>query len=86
MTKQHPLQTRHEALQMQLELDDMKTCARRFTLDEIEEADDMECGFCLDCGFMSGPAEPDARQYRCEHCGAHKVYGAMEIALMGLTE
>lgn len=42
-------------------------------------------GFCLACGDIADGVEPDARKYRCEACGAAKVYGAEEIALMGLT-
>ena len=53
----------------------------------IEEA--QECnlngeGWCLACGETM-PAEPDARKYKCESCSAHKVYGAQELALMGLV-
>ena len=41
-------------------------------------------GFCLSCGDTETAAEPDARRYNCECCGAPKVYGASELALMGL--
>lgn len=41
-------------------------------------------GWCLACGTDQGGVEPDARKYRCEGCGAHKVYGHEELALMGL--
>lgn len=40
-------------------------------------------GFCLACGNTQS-AEPDACRYKCETCGEHKVYGAEELALMGL--
>lgn len=50
----------------------------------IEESSE-ECeGFCLACGETQSGVEPDARQYRCESCGAWKVYGAEELGLMGL--
>ena len=39
-------------------------------------------GWCLACGADQGGVEPDARKYRCEGCGAHKVYGHEELALM----
>lgn len=43
------------------------------------------CGFCLSCGAEAPNVEPDARRYRCPECGAPKVYGGEELALMGLT-
>lgn len=39
-------------------------------------------GFCLACGEEQEGCEPDARKYRCENCGEHKVYGASEIVIM----
>jgi len=45
---------------------------------------DENAGFCLACGDDCDGVEPDARKYRCEGCGAHKVYGAEELMLMGL--
>ena len=41
-------------------------------------------GFCLACGNECDGVEPDARNYICEVCGAHQVFGAEEL-LMGLT-
>ena len=38
-------------------------------------------GFCLECGEEADQCEPDARDYECEHCGANRVMGAMEILL-----
>ena len=49
---------------------------------EAVEADDC-LGFCLMCGEEAYGVEPDARKYECEHCGAHAVYGAEELLLMG---
>ena len=63
-----------------------KIIAKRFTLEEIEEASANDCGFCLACGAERENCEPDARKYRCESCGHHAVYGAEEIALMGLLK
>jgi predicted RNA-binding Zn-ribbon protein involved in translation (DUF1610 family) len=40
-------------------------------------------GICTACGFEQEGVEPDARRYECEDCGAHKVYGAEELLLMG---
>jgi hypothetical protein len=48
---------------------------------EAVEADDC-MGFCLECGEEAFGCEPDARGYKCECCGANKVYGTAEILLM----
>lgn len=40
-------------------------------------------GFCLACGETQD-AEPDARRYVCDSCGAPKVYGNEELVLMNL--
>lgn len=41
-------------------------------------------GYCLSCGTQfDGHAEPDARQYHCDHCDADQVYGAQEILIGG---
>ena len=39
-------------------------------------------GFCLACGKKQLGVEPDARMYKCESCGAEKVYGAEELVMM----
>jgi hypothetical protein len=39
-------------------------------------------GFCLACGEDADGCEPDARNYECECCGEHKVYGAEEVLMM----
>ncbi len=39
-------------------------------------------GFCLACGEEQGGCEPDMRRGLCENCGARKVYGADELAIM----
>jgi hypothetical protein len=38
-------------------------------------------GFCLICGNEQGGCEPDARNYRCEACGAEQVFGIEELIL-----
>jgi len=58
---------------------------RTFTLEQIMEASELQQGFCLACDEVADCVEPDARKYECEICGEHKVYGAEEIALMGLV-
>ena len=40
-------------------------------------------GFCIACGAEHYGCEPDARKYECEECGAHQVYGAPELVIMG---
>jgi predicted RNA-binding Zn-ribbon protein involved in translation (DUF1610 family) len=53
----------------------------------IEEVQDMDWngeGWCLACGNRQS-TEPDAVRYTCDDCGCAKVYGAAELALMGLT-
>ena len=51
---------------------------------ESATAGDNNEGFCLACGNTEDGVEPDARKYPCHSCGAHKVYGAEELGLMGL--
>jgi hypothetical protein len=38
-------------------------------------------GFCVSCGEDAEGVEPDARRYKCEHCGKRAVYGAEEILM-----
>ena len=57
-----------------------------FTMEEFQEAEEMQSGFCLDCGWMQESCEPDARNYHCDECGADRVFGAQEVLLMGLVE
>ena len=54
------------------------------TADRIETAiaEDADAGFCTACGTDAEGVEPDARQYRCDACGEHEVYGAEELAFM----
>lgn len=55
------------------------------SMEELEQASHDQCGFCLACGNVQEGVEPDARKYVCDSCGAEKVYGAEELALMGLV-
>ena len=55
------------------------------TLETLKQCDEDGMGFCLACGASDTLAEPDAVRYECESCGAHKVYGAEELALRGLV-
>lgn len=54
-------------------------------LDLTEEDFEDNKGWCLACGNLQGGVEPDARRYTCEECGAEKVYGLAELALMRLV-
>lgn len=56
---------------------------KTFTLEEIEEAMEDQCGFCTECGAERSMCEPDAREYQCDECGAMAVYGAEELVMMG---
>lgn len=41
-------------------------------------------GFCLACeSEVSSSIEPDARNYKCDECGANQVFGIEELLLMG---
>ncbi len=60
-----------------------KIIPRRFTIEQIEEADSDMGGFCVACGAEAYGVEPDARAYRCDVCENRTVYGAAEIALRG---
>ena len=55
------------------------------SIEEVTEMDENGEGFCLACGNVQSGVEPDAAKYVCDDCGAPKVYGAAEIALMGLA-
>jgi hypothetical protein len=61
------------------------TIFKKFTLEQIEEASELQAGFCLACGEMRDMVEPDARRYKCDSCCLNQVYGAEEILLMGLV-
>ena len=57
----------------------------KIPLEQVIEAvsRDENRGFCLDCGADKDCVEPDAREYRCDSCGAFRVFGAEEILMMG---
>lgn len=38
-------------------------------------------GICKECGHEHDGCEPDARNYKCENCGAMAVYGAEELLI-----
>lgn len=54
------------------------------SIEECAEMEENGQGFCLACGEVVDGVEPDAAKYTCECCGMPKVYGAAELALMGL--
>jgi len=57
---------------------------QHLTLDVIMAAVESggDVGFCIACGSEHDGVEPDARQYPCDACGRHKVYGAEEILMI----
>lgn len=54
-----------------------------FPFEELIEASENYEGFCLACRFRQSGCEPDARNYECEGCGEHQVFGAEELILVG---
>jgi rubrerythrin len=58
-----------------------KSKAAEIAQNLIEEGEE-NTGVCLACGEVHEGIEPDARKYKCEACGQHKVYGSEEILLM----
>jgi hypothetical protein len=56
-----------------------------FRLEDIEPAIEDNIGFCTMCGESRECCEPDARDYPCDACGNHSVYGAEELVVMGLV-
>ena len=53
------------------------------TESEYRDATEAYEGFCIYCGETESGIEPDAREYTCEGCGKHGVYGFEELLLMG---
>jgi len=58
----------------------------KFTLEQIQDAIEINSGFCTECGAERDGCEPDARNYECPECGKRKVFGAEELLLMGMVE
>jgi hypothetical protein len=61
----------------------MATITIEQIMEAIESRDSV--GFCLNCGAEACGVEPDARKYKCDECGANKVYGAEELLLMAVA-
>lgn len=57
----------------------------RFPFEALQEADDLQTGFCIACGYERDSCEPDARNYHCDECKEDQVFGAQEIIMMGLV-
>ena len=57
-----------------------------FRLEDIQDAMEEQCGFCVECGAERECCEPDAREYECDECGERGVYGAEELIVMGLVD
>ena len=58
-----------------------KIIAKKFSMEQLEDARNENTGFCLACGAEVCGVEPDARKYKCEGCQMDLVYGAEEIAM-----
>jgi hypothetical protein len=51
-------------------------------IEKAIESNMVDCtniGFCKACGAEQDGCEPDARNYECEECGKHQVFGAEEL-------
>jgi len=55
----------------------------RPTIEQLTAIAEDYGGFCKACGAEAYGVEPDARDYPCEECGAHKVFGAEELIMQG---
>ena len=62
-----------------------KADPKRFPEGQLIAADYDMAGFCLACGWRRENVEPDAKNYECHACERRAVYGASEIAIMGLV-
>lgn len=58
----------------------------QITEEEYLNAQDAYEGICLNCESHQFGCEPDAREYECEVCGEHKVYGIPELLIMGVLD
>ena len=60
----------------------------RFKMEDIEGfiTGDEYIGLCTVCGEEQEGCEPDARNYKCDACGAKAVYGAEELLIMGKVD
>lgn len=61
-----------------------QTTPHRFTVEELQQAENLSEGFCLACRAPHNCCEPDASAYLCDQCGEHAVYGPHWIAIAGL--
>jgi hypothetical protein len=57
--------------------------AKRPTIEQLRSIAEDCGGFCKACGAEAYVVEPDAQNYPCEECGAHKVFGAEELIMQG---
>jgi hypothetical protein len=58
----------------------------KLTEAQYEQLVNDQMGVCLACRTTKSGCEPDARQYECDECGKHEVYGTEECLLMGRIE
>jgi len=56
------------------------------TIEQYQEAQEDNIGYCTNCGAKKECCEPDANNYTCDECGANKVQGCDNLLLMGLVE
>jgi hypothetical protein len=56
---------------------------KTITYTDYLDAENNMVGQCTACHARQGNCEPDARGHKCEACGAFRVYGMEELAMMG---
>ncbi|MHA2274847.1 MAG: hypothetical protein ACXAC2_03735 [Candidatus Kariarchaeaceae archaeon] len=55
------------------------------SIEQYQEAQEDNIGFCTECEAERDCCEPDAENYKCEECGANSVQGCDTLLLMGLV-
>lgn len=51
-----------------------------------DDLQDGTLGICLNCGNIRDGCEPDARNYECDSCEEHMVFGLEEALIMGALD
>jgi hypothetical protein len=63
-----------------------ETCKFRFTLEQIQQAEEHNLGYCTACGASRDCCESDAEDYPCEACGELAVYGPHWLLMAELVD
>ena len=62
------------------------TCTLRFTLEQIQQAEEDSLGYCTACGASRECCEPDAEDHLCDSCGELAVYGPHWLLMADLVK